>query len=194
LLAEISVTRSAGGENTDALRSVVSNTILAAGSVLLVLVILLMSSTILPSWRLLLVQALIVAATAILLQRAFTRMYSKAQFALLQTLSEPPVPPSAGEMKLPAILRDAQIATIRIHQSAPASGKMIGELALRTRTGASVVGIQRNGESIINPGPDEEIRANDEVLLLGSQAHLESARMLLAQEQGSTPSAKVAPF
>jgi len=194
LLSEISVTRSAGGANTDALRSVVSNMILAVGSAVLVLVIFLLSSTILPSWKLLVVQALIVAAVAILLQRAFTRMYSRAQFALLETLSQPPVPrQSAAETKLPAILRDAQIVTIRIDESATVSGKMIGELALRTETGASVVGIQRDGESIINPGPDEELRANDEVLLLGSQSHLESAQRLLGQGV-PPPASKAAPF
>jgi CPA2 family monovalent cation:H+ antiporter-2 len=61
----------------------------------------------------------------------------------------------------------------------PSAGKLIGELALRTRTGASIVGIQRNGENIVNPGPDEELRPGDEVLLLGNQENLESARKLL---------------
>ena len=62
LLSEMSVTPVAGGVNTNSLRSVVANTIVAAGCIMLVLIILLLSSTILPSWKLLLVQALIVAA------------------------------------------------------------------------------------------------------------------------------------
>ena len=177
LLSEMSVTRSAGGRNTDALRAVVTNTIVAAGTIVLVLVILLLSSTILPSWKLLLVQALIVAATAILLQRSFTKLYSKAQFALQETLSQPPVPPvEPAPAALPAMMRDAQLATIRIAESAGVAGKLIGELRLRTVTGASIVGIQRDAGNIINPGPDEEVRGGDEILLLGSQAHLDSAR------------------
>ena len=183
LLSEMSVTRVAGGVNTNSLRSVVANTIVAAGCIMLVLIILLLSSTILPSWKLLLVQALIVTVTAILLRRSFTKLYSKAQFALQETLAQAPVRRhDAGETTLPAMMRDAQIATIRIAKAANVAGKLIGELRLRTNTGASIVGIQRGGESIINPGPDEELRADDEVLLLGSETQLDAARKLLSRE------------
>ena len=183
LLSEMSVTRVAGGVNTNSLRSVVANTIVAAGCIMLVLIILLLSSTILPSWKLLLVQALIVTVTAILLRRSFTKLYSKAQFALQETLAQAPVRRhDAGETTLPAMMRDAQIATIRIGKAASVAGKLIGELRLRTNTGASIVGIQRGDESIINPGPDEELRADDEVLLLGSEAQLDAARKLLSRQ------------
>ena len=183
LLSEMSVTRVAGGVNTNSLRSVVANTIVAAGCIMLVLIILLLSSTILPSWKLLLVQALIVTVTAILLRRSFTKLYSKAQFALQETLAQAPVHRhDAGETTLPAMMRDAQIATIRIGKAASVAGKLIGELRLRTNTGASIVGIQRDGESLINPGPDEELRADDEVLLLGSEAQLDAARKLLSRQ------------
>ena len=183
LLSEMSVTRAAGGVNTNSLRSVVANTIVAAGCIMLVLIILLLSSTILPSWKLLLVQALIVTVTAILLRRSFTKLYSKAQFALQETLAQAPVRRhDAGETTLPAMMRDAQIATIRIAKAANVAGKLIGELRLRTNTGASIVGIQRGGESIINPGPDEELRADDEVLLLGSETQLDAARKLLSRQ------------
>jgi CPA2 family monovalent cation:H+ antiporter-2 len=185
LLSEMSVTRVAGGVNTNSLRSVVANTIVATGCIMLVLIILLLSSTILPSWKLLLVQALIVTVTAILLRRSFTKLYSKAQFALQETFAQAPVHRhDAGETTLPAMMRDAQIATIRIGKAASVAGKLIGELRLRTNTGASIVGIQRDDESLINPGPDEELRAEDEVLLLGSEAQLDAARKLLSRQAG----------
>ena len=185
LLSEMSISRSAGGENTPVLRSIVSNTILAACSVVLMLILLLLSSAILPSWKLLAAQALIVVATAILLRRAFTKLHSKAQFALQETLSQPPATEhELPARSLPAILREAQLMTVQVPEHGVA-GKFIGELGLRTRTGASVVGIQRDGVSIINPGPDEELRAGDEVLLLGSQQHLESARKLLASTESN---------
>ena len=157
-----------------------ANTILAASCVVLAVLLALLSSAILPSWKLLIAQALIVTATAVLLRRSFTRLYSKAQFALQETLSQPPAAhrePSARS--LPAILRGAELRTVRIPEKAGAAGKLIGELALRTRTGASIVGIQRDETSLINPGPDEELRAGDDVLLLGSQGHLDSAQKLL---------------
>jgi len=182
LLSEMSVSRAAGGENTAALRSVVANTILAAGSLGLVLVVLLLSSTILPSWKLLVVQLLIVAGSAVLLRRSFIRLYSKAQFALQETLSQPPVPRHERSPRaMPSILRAAELTTVRLEENTDAVGKLIGELRLRTLTGASIVGIQRDGASIINPGPDEELRHGDEILLLGSGTHLQDARALLTK-------------
>ena len=86
---------------------------------------------------------------------------------------------NASAHALPAILREAQLRTVRVPEKAGAAGKLIGELALRTRTGASIVGIQRDEASLINPGPDEELRAGDDVLLLGNQGHLDSAQKLL---------------
>jgi CPA2 family monovalent cation:H+ antiporter-2 len=180
LLSEMSVTRTAGGENVSVLRSIVANTILAAACVAVMVLLALLSSTILPSWKLLLAQALIVTATAILLRRSFTRLYSKAQFALQETLSQPPAAHREPSTRaLPSILRGAELRTVRVPEKAGAAGKLIGELALRTRTGASIVGIQRDETSLINPGPDEELRAGDDVLLIGSQSHLDSAQKLL---------------
>ncbi len=182
LLSEMSVSRKAGGSSTQALRSVIANTILTAGSLVLMLIVLLLSASILPSWKLLIAQALIVAASAILLQRSFTRLYSRAQFALQETLTAPPVPRHLPPPRaLPPMLREATLATIRLPERTQAAGKLIGELRLRTETGASIVGIQRDGSSIINPGPDEELRAGDEILLLGSEAHLAAARLHLEQ-------------
>jgi CPA2 family monovalent cation:H+ antiporter-2 len=183
LLSEMSVTRGSQGKDGSTLRSLVANVILAAGSVVVMLVLVLLSSAILPSWKLLIAQALIVAATTILLRRSFTKLYAKAQFALQDTLSQPPAAqrePSAHS--LPAILREAQLRTVRLPDHSSAVTKLIGELALRSRTGASVVGIQRDGASIVNPGPEEELRAGDEVLLLGSRSHLESAEKLLRDD------------
>ena len=57
-----------------------------------------------------------------------------------------------------------------------AAGKLIRELALRTKTGASVVGIERAGKAIINPGPDEELLPGDQILIIGSADQLASAR------------------
>ena len=57
-----------------------------------------------------------------------------------------------------------------------AAGKMIAELKLRTQSGASVVGIERHGTSIVNPGPDEELESGDQILLIGSEDQLESCQ------------------
>jgi CPA2 family monovalent cation:H+ antiporter-2 len=57
---------------------------------------------------------------------------------------------------------------------------LIRQVQLRTRTGASIVGIERNGASVINPGPDDELLAGDRVLLIGTQPQLAAARTALA--------------
>jgi monovalent cation:H+ antiporter-2, CPA2 family len=75
-----------------------------------------------------------------------------------------------------------------ISPGSPVAGKLIGELRLRSETGASVVGIERDGSSILNPGPDEELRPGDSVLLLGSGDQLRAAAALLHAEQNSANS------
>jgi CPA2 family monovalent cation:H+ antiporter-2 len=77
------------------------------------------------------------------------------------------------------MLREANLTAVNIPPDSPAAGKLIRELQLRTRTGASIVGIERNGASIINPGPDEELQPGDQVLLLGNPSQLDAARTAL---------------
>jgi K+/H+ antiporter YhaU regulatory subunit KhtT len=43
----------------------------------------------------------------------------------------------------------------------------------------SIVAIERAGANIINPGPDEEIQADDPVLLPGWREQLDAARQQL---------------
>ncbi len=64
-------------------------------------------------------------------------------------------------------------------EGSPAVGKLIAELQIRTKTGGSIVGIERNGQNIINPGGDEELQTGDKVLLLGSSPQLKASEALL---------------
>ena len=82
-------------------------------------------------------------------------------------------------LELLPLLRDASLETLTIPASSPAAGKLIAHLKLRTVSGASIVGIERNGESIINPGVGEEIHAGYAVLLLGSEAQIERGGAVL---------------
>ena len=63
---------------------------------------------------------------------------------------------------------------------------MIAELRVRTQTGASIVGIERDGTSIVNPGPYEELESGDQVLLIGSEDQLQAARELLTAQKPLT--------
>jgi CPA2 family monovalent cation:H+ antiporter-2 len=86
------------------------------------------------------------------------------------------------------VLAGAQMQAIRVVPDSPADRKLIRELSIRSVTGASVVAIDRHGEQIVNPGPDEELRAGDRIFLLGTSEQIANA----AKALGSPQPAKVA--
>jgi len=72
------------------------------------------------------------------------------------------------------------IEQVAVAHGSPAERRMIRELQLRATTGASVVGIARGSASMVNPGPDEELLAGDQLLLLGTPEQLARARNAIA--------------
>jgi CPA2 family monovalent cation:H+ antiporter-2 len=170
----------------------IASTILTTGFVLISLSVLLMSSAFLPPWPVLVSLLLWGVGLALLMWRRFERMYVRAQVAIKTTLTRPQEPahaphgPHSGDqaaVHAPAplhnMLRQAELENVVVATGAPAAGRLIRELQLRSRTGASVVGIERDGAAIVNPGPDEELQPQDGVLLLGTRQQLEAARTLL---------------
>jgi CPA2 family monovalent cation:H+ antiporter-2 len=77
------------------------------------------------------------------------------------------------------MFHEADLAVIQLAPNSSAVGKLIREVELRTQTGASIVGIQRDGTKIINPDPDEELKSGDQVMLLGTGPQLDSAKAKL---------------
>jgi CPA2 family monovalent cation:H+ antiporter-2 len=180
LLAETKVSEAAAGKRTAAIRAVVAQVVPFAGMATLGLFVLVLSSTLLPSFPVLLVLLGIVAGITWLLWRSFINVYSKAQVALNETLAQPPAPrPDRLPAVLPSLLREADLETVTLAADSPAAGKLIREIELRTRTGASIVGIERGGINLINPGPDEELQPGNQILLLGTPAQLKAARAAL---------------
>ena len=187
LVAELKVSPAAAGERTAAIRAVIAHLIPVAGIVALGLYVLALSSAVLPPLKVLLLLLIVVGLVTALLWRSFIKIYARAQVALEQTFARPSSPRhEPAPAPLPAILRDANLDTVSVAAASAAAGKLIRELRLRTVTGASIVGIERNGASIINPGPDEELLAGDRVLILGNRAQLNAARALF-EKPGTTP-------
>jgi len=179
LLAEVKVTEAAAGAHTPVIRTIVEQVVPIAGTVMLGLFILVLSSTLLPTFKVLIVLLVLIALVSWLLRRSFIKIYARAQIALEETLASPPVPRQHNTTTtLPSLLREADLETVGVTSKSNAVGKRIRELQLRTQTGASIVGIERKGENIINPGPDEEIREGDQILLVGSRAQLDAASKL----------------
>ena len=184
LIAESKVSQAAAGERTAAIRAVVAQMVPIAGTLALGLFVLVLGSTLLPTFKVLLVLLVVVALVTWLLWRSFVKVYAKAQVALQETFATPAMPHSepAAAAALPVLLREADLATVILAADSPAVGKLIRELELRTRTGASIVGFARNGTNLINPGPDEELQSGDHVLLLGNSAQLKSAIGLVSRK------------
>jgi len=180
LIAELKVKESAAGERTPVIRAIIAQVIPIAGTAFLGLYVLILSSALLPTFKVMLVLLLLVAIISWMLRRSFIKVYSKAQVALLDTLAQSPASHrDQAPSSLPSLLREADLETVAIAADSPAVGKLIRELELRTRTGASIVGIERGGANIINPGPDEELQPGDQVLLLGTPAQIKAGRTSL---------------
>ncbi len=183
IAAEASVSHRAAGEQTQAVRAVIAGTIRMAGWIVILLYLGGMTLVVTPTWPALAIAAAVAAAIAVWYRRSFERVYSRAHIALRDVLSRPPEPPpSPTPRPLPTVLQDAELETLAIGPDAPAAGKLLRELELRQRTGASAVGIERETMSLPNPGPDEELRPGDQVLLLGSRSQLDAAKTLLLTE------------
>jgi CPA2 family monovalent cation:H+ antiporter-2 len=75
-------------------------------------------------------------------------------------------------------LTDAEVETCRIDDDSPAVGKTFGELAIRPRTGASVIAWTRNGLTESNPNLKTKLKAGDIVVLLGSRLQIRRAMSL----------------
>jgi CPA2 family monovalent cation:H+ antiporter-2 len=180
LVGEMSGQKIADHSTRSIVQSIVTRSILIAGTIALAIVLLLLSSTQLPSGKTLIELLILVAGITALLWRSFVRVYSKAQVSLRETLDQPPAPPDEVRLSpLAGLLEKAELAPVIIHERSPAHGRLIRELQLRTATGASIVGIERAGATTVNPGPDEELLAGDKVLLLGQSGQLEAARAIL---------------
>ncbi len=189
LIAETAVSSAGVGEGAASVRAIVAQVIPAAGVAILGLYTLMLSSALLPTFRVLLVLLGVVALVGWLLRRTFIGLYSKAQVALAETFAqEPEARPAATP--LPSLLREANLALVAIGAGSPAAGRFIRELGLRARTGASVVGIERAGGNILNPGPDDELQSGDNVLLHGTPGQLERARAELGAPAAADPAGR----
>jgi CPA2 family monovalent cation:H+ antiporter-2 len=78
-------------------------------------------------------------------------------------------------------LADAAVETFRIDDDSPAQGKTLAEIALRPRTGASVIAWTRAGVTQANPSESTRLMVGDIVVLIGSRAQIRQAMGLLVQ-------------
>jgi monovalent cation:H+ antiporter-2, CPA2 family len=163
---------------------VVITSIVFGGSMLaLIFITMLLSATILPPLKLLLGMMVLLALSAVLFRHRIGSMYGKIQDVVQESLEGPPPRKhgtSTGLQKaLPSLLEAAKFEKVILLDGTTAVGRMLEELKLRSRTGASVVAIERGDELIVNPAPDVPLAAGDRVLILGTVDQVGAARELL---------------
>ncbi|MBA5867915.1 MAG: sodium:proton exchanger [Nitrospira sp. CR1.3] len=80
-------------------------------------------------------------------------------------------------------LTDAEVETCRLEEDAPGVGRTLAELAIRPRTGASVIAWTRAGVTESNPSLKTKLKPGDIVVLLGSREQIRRAMSLLAESR-----------
>jgi len=178
LISEATIRRELAGQRTQSLRAVVANVCLVAGTAGMILCVLLLSSALLPPLGMMLTLAVVLVVVAWLQWRFLVRVYARAQIALKETFEASELDQTKAEVgDLPAgLLEAAHLDSVRLAKGSPAINHRIGELEFRTNNGVSIVGIERNGERIVNPGPEETLLEGDLLLMLGDGTQLPKAK------------------
>src|SRR5690606_31702978 len=76
-------------------------------------------------------------------------------------------------------LDDLSIEWIKVGRGSPSIGRSIGELEVRKRTGASIIAAIKEGDSMINPGPDYVITADTTMVVAGKRSHIKLLKEIL---------------
>ena len=174
LISEATIRRESAGQRTQSLRAVVAHVCLVAGTVGMILCVLLLSSALSPPLGVMLALAVVLVVVAWLQWRFLVRVYARAQIALKETFEANELDQADAEISdLPAgLLEAAHLDSVRLAKGSPAIDHRIGELEFRTNNGVSIVGIERDGDRIVNPGPEETLLEGDLLLLLGEDNQL----------------------
>jgi CPA2 family monovalent cation:H+ antiporter-2 len=75
--------------------------------------------------------------------------------------------------------RELEIVWVILDADSPLVGKTLGESEMRTRTGASIVAVDRDGVVTPNPIVSQVFQANDRVALIGTAAQIADAGALV---------------
>ena len=183
LVAQICFPITPGSDRGGAVRAVIAQVFVLAGVIMMTGITVLLSTSILSSLHSLLLLVLIVAVAVIVFRSALVRIYGRAQLALSETLVELPALHSEETKPIPELLDRAELETVQISNGASVVSKKIRDIPLRSETGVTIVAIERAGERLINPGPDEVLREGDRILLLGPAEQLPRALDLLRTQQ-----------
>jgi TrkA domain protein len=82
---------------------------------------------------------------------------------------------SEEHRKLPGI----KTIQVPLTRDSPFAGRQLGDARIRSRTGASIVAIARGDEVLPSPAPTDELRADDVLVIVGTDEGLTAAAAIL---------------
>lgn len=111
--------------------------------------------------------------------RKLFRLNDREAEALAQILGAPRMVESYADLtkEIPGL--DAGQVEVGTHS--PHAGRPLGDTRARTRTGASIVAIVRDDQVIASPGPDEQLRVHDVLVVIGTADGIAAVRHLIEQ-------------
>jgi CPA2 family monovalent cation:H+ antiporter-2 len=178
LLSELCVPASLRAGWARSVRALIANTVLLLGLVCLGLITLFLSATFLPSPAVLTVIIIAVLIIMWARWRTLSRIYSLAQSTVFRRMGTGPetTPPVSGQASK---LLNLHMESIAVAPTSSVAYQRLADIGLRTRTGANAVSIERAGTAILSPGPDEILRPDDRVFLVGRPDQIAAAKQLL---------------
>lgn len=185
-VAEAAMTAKQDSVPNYSIRALMANVVLIFSTLLVGLFVLILSGALLPPLPVLAVLGVFVLILMNRLRNHFVRVYARAQIALEETLANPP-PAHEPPREMAPLLEEIRMELVRLAPGAWASGNEIREIALRGRSGASIVAIARGEDRIINPDAYEELQDNDGLLLIGTEAQLARGKELLSTRMPPPP-------
>jgi TrkA domain protein len=81
-------------------------------------------------------------------------------------------------------LGEAIIEWLDVDGGSPLVDRTLAEAGVRKQTGASVIAVQRGGETIANPDPEETIAEGDILVTLGTREEQSAVESLVSPENG----------
>ncbi|HKB00893.1 MAG TPA: cation:proton antiporter [Gemmataceae bacterium] len=73
------------------------------------------------------------------------------------------------------VLERLETGSCWVRDSSPAVGRSVGDLRLRSVTGATLVAVRRSGKLLLNPGADLKFQADDTAVLIGDRSQVNKA-------------------
>ncbi|HEX8336070.1 MAG TPA: NAD-binding protein, partial [Pyrinomonadaceae bacterium] len=109
-----------------------------------------------------------------LAREVIRRQVEAVRSDVYQMLRAPSLP-AVGMSEIADVLAGASTETLVVGAESAGAGRTIGELELRSRTGASVIALVRDGRTEINPGPGLRLESEDVIVLLGTPEQVDLA-------------------